>query len=529
VYIGGEALARGYQRHPDWTAERFLPDPFSPIPSARLYKTGDLAAWSDDGQIQFLGRSDHQVKLRGFRIELSEVECVLGEDPQVASTVAVVREDRSGDRQLVAYLVPRNGHTMDVAALRERISRKAPGYMVPSAYVVLKDLPRTPSGKVDRRALPPPTSDRSQCDGSYVAPRTDVETALTQIWSEVLGVERVGVHDNFFQLGGHSLLAVRLFAQIEKRLRKKLDLSALFQGATVAELARIVDMQDASGGTRSIVSIQPHGSKTPLFLLHGLAGTALTWRALVQHFGPDQPIYGFEPPRENGTPQPLESIGDMAARYVADLLQFAAQGPYCLAGYSFGGWVAFEMACQLADMGKPVSLLAMVDTGPGRTRPGRVTRIWRDAPSIAHNIPFWVWDNIWRSPTKKLRARLRRETRTLWKRLLWRHQGGKALLRQELEDVVDTDANQLPDTLRIVMQAHMEAINEYRPRRFSGRVTLFRARTRPLFHSLDEDLGWKDLAAGGVEVIQIPGNHDSILEEPHVARLARRLQDCLDR
>ncbi|HIP97643.1 MAG TPA: amino acid adenylation domain-containing protein, partial [Anaerolineae bacterium] len=240
LYIGGDSLARGYLNRPGLTAERFLPDPFSEEPGARLYKTGDLARYLPDGNIEFLGRADHQVKIRGFRVELGEIEAVLGGHPALREVVVLAREDGSGSKRLVAYVIPAQKPVPTVSELRDFLKEKLPEYMVPSAFVTLEALPLTPSGKVDRRALPAPDGARPELEGAFVAPRTPVEKELAGIWTQVLGVERVGIYDNFFDLGGHSLLATQVISRVRTTYQVDLPLRRLFETPTVAGLAALI-------------------------------------------------------------------------------------------------------------------------------------------------------------------------------------------------------------------------------------------------------------------------------------------------
>jgi hypothetical protein len=237
LYVGGEGLARGYLNRPDLTAARFVPDPFAKVPGSRLYATGDVVKRRSDGALDFLGRRDGQVKLRGFRIELEEIEAALRDHESVREAVAVVREDRAGDARLVAYATAREGASLDARGLRDHLKRKLPEHMVPSAFVVREALPLTPNGKVDRRALPAP--DDGSRDAVSLAPTTALEKRIAAVWEDVLGVPRVGIHENFFDLGGHSLLLL----QVHSRLRaafpdSDLEASALFEHPTVASLAR---------------------------------------------------------------------------------------------------------------------------------------------------------------------------------------------------------------------------------------------------------------------------------------------------
>jgi amino acid adenylation domain-containing protein len=237
LYIGGDGLARGYHGRPDLTAERFVPDPFAAGDGSRLYRTGDLVRWREDGTLEFLGRIDQQVKLRGFRIELGEIEAVLDSHHDVSAAAVSVREDSPGDQRIVAYVVPAGEHRPDAEQLRRLLKTKLPPFMVPSAFVVLEAFPVTPNGKLDRRALPPPNGTRPDLARSYVAPQSPVEEALAAIWRAVLGVDRVGLDDDFFDLGGHSMLAVRMLTKVHDELGLELSLGAVFEHSTIRELA----------------------------------------------------------------------------------------------------------------------------------------------------------------------------------------------------------------------------------------------------------------------------------------------------
>ena len=237
LYIGGDGLARGYLNRPELTEDRFVPSPFSDDPAAHLYATGDQARYLTDGNIEFLGRLDHQVKIRGFRIELGEIETVLAERPEVSQVVAQVREDVPGDRRLVAYIVAEAGSDFTLSDLRRHVKERLPDYMVPSAIVMLESLPLTPNGKVDRRALPVPELSREDLEEDYVAPRTALEEQLVEMWSELIGSDRIGVHDNFFALGGHSLLATQIVSRIRDAFSVVLPVDDLFNSPTIAGIA----------------------------------------------------------------------------------------------------------------------------------------------------------------------------------------------------------------------------------------------------------------------------------------------------
>jgi acyl carrier protein len=240
LHIGGDGLARGYLNRPELTEEKFIANPFSTESGARLYKTGDLARYLPDGNIEFLGRIDNQVKIRGYRIELGEVEAVLAQHPAVQQAVVLAREDTPGDKRLVAYVVSANGLAILSYDLRNYLQRKLPDHMVPSAFVFLDSLPLTPNGKLDRKSLPAPGQSRPELEDDFAAPRTPVEETLANIWADVLKLEKVGVHDNFFRLGGHSLSATQVVSRMRNAFAVEVRLRQIFESPTVAEMAALI-------------------------------------------------------------------------------------------------------------------------------------------------------------------------------------------------------------------------------------------------------------------------------------------------
>ncbi|MDF5731043.1 MAG: amino acid adenylation domain-containing protein [Rhizonema sp. PD38] len=363
LYIGGEGLAQGYINCPELTAERFIPNPFADKNGVRLYKTGDLARARQDGNIEFLGRIDHQVKIHGFRIELSEVETVLIQHKNVKKAIVIAKKNVSGDKYLVAYIVS-NVETQNFASLlRNFLKEKLPEYMVPKAFVVLDSLPLNKSGKVDRWALTELDSPASRLtDKTFIAPRTATESTLAKIWAEVLNVERVGIYDNFFDLGGNSLLTVRLMKQIHKQFESELPLSSLFLNPTIESLATSLSSKADSLPWSPLVPIQPAGSSPAFFCVHPIFGVVFPYYELAHHLGTNQPFYGLQPIGLDGKSSPLTRIEDMAAHYIEAIRRVQPKSPYYLGGWSFGGWVAFEMAQQLQKSGEEVALLAMLDT-----------------------------------------------------------------------------------------------------------------------------------------------------------------------
>ena len=523
LHLGGAGLARGYLKRAALTAEKFVPDPFSSKPGARMYKTGDLARYQPEGTIQFLGRLDHQVKLRGYRIELGEIETVLSRHPHVEQAVVIVREDQPGDKRLVAYVVPRldeseAGSKEEAtrqlsASLRSLLAQKLPEYMMPSAFVMLEALPLTPNGKVDRRSLPKPDAGRGALEHTYLAPRDNLERQLANIWEKILDVKSVGVEDSFFELGGNSLLAVRLFAQIENRFGKRLPLSALFQAPTIGQLASALRDSESSKAWSSLVAIQPHGSKAPLYCIHAAGANVLIYRPLARHLGLDQPVFALQARGLDGQEQPFLHVEDMAAHYIREVRAFQPQGPYHLLGASFGGLVIFEMAHQLRAQGQQVGVMAMLNTNCPVYPASRKIR-FHLAHLREHGLKFYA-SAIWETLKRKM---------------------GRPTVSVEVTAAPDPELARLvadsrhgDEALVRTVLAILDAEKDYVPRGkiYPGKITLFWAADAAA-DSEDNRLGWEKLAAGGLEVHEVPGTHISIREEPHVAVVAERLRRCLE-
>ncbi|MGW7068675.1 non-ribosomal peptide synthetase, partial [Streptomyces sp. NPDC054872] len=388
LYLTGDQLARGYAGRPGLTSERFVADPFGP-PGARMYRTGDLMRRRREGDLEFLGRVDEQVKLRGFRVELGEVEAVLMAQWQVARAAAVVREDRPGDRRLVAYVVPADGNPLDLDELRGRLASALPDFMVPTALVALDTFPLTPNGKLDRRALPAV----ELRGGAGRAPRNPQEEALCGLFAEVLGVTGVGIDDSFFDLGGHSLLAIRLLTRIRTVFGVRVSLRALFEAPTVARLVQRFDGDDMGDGLAVLMPMRADGSRPPLFCVHPASGLSWAYVGMLQHLGPDQPVYGLQArgiAEEQRLPVSLE---EMAADYAEQIRKVQPEGPYHLLGWSFGALAAYAVATALQDQGENVAYLGLLDGYPrsdmaeGPDEPPRVNEA--DGPADADE-----WDGL---------------------------------------------------------------------------------------------------------------------------------------
>jgi amino acid adenylation domain-containing protein len=535
LHIGGAGLARGYLRRPDLTAEKFIPNPFSPVlsevegdePGSRLYKTGDLARYLPDGNIDFLGRIDYQVKIRGFRIELGEIEAVLGQHPAVREAVVVSREDAPGDssaplrtgKRLVAYVVAKQQQPFTVSDLRGFLKKKLPDYMVPSAFVTLDALPLTTHGKVDRRAFPEPDQTRPGLAGTYVAPRTAVEEALTGIWAEVLGLERVGINDDFFEFGGHSLLMVQLISRIRQTFQADVPLLRLYQSPTVAGFAEAIaercsEGEKAGGSVFScLVPLRDQGDRVPLFCVSGAKGYVNVFHEFALHLGAEQPVYGLEPPGLDGQREPLGSIEALAEEFIRHIRLIQPEGPYCLFGLCFGGRVVYEIARQLTAQGQRVAVLAMLDTAA----PGAFQRPSWPKRSLLYARDFWQMDS--RKKTKFLRARYSRFRQWL---------GYQNETEAGSNGSEGLDAGQV--VLRKVIAANVQASRRYDVKPYPGRVLLFRGTKgskRSRHCTVDPLYGWGKVTGGRVEMHVIKGHHEKILREPKVHRLVKVLDEYL--
>lgn len=528
IYIGGAGLARGYLNRPDLTAEKFIHESFhSNAPPERLYRTGDLARYRPDGNIEFLGRMDNQVKIRGFRIELGEVETALREHPTLHGAEVLAREDQPGDKRLVAYFVLKPGQSTTREELRVFLKEKVPAYMAPSVFVPLDELPLAPNGKVDRRALPAPDLNGQELENRFVAPRDGTELRLAKIWEEVLHAWPVGVRHHFFELGGDSLLAARLVARIEENFARKLSIGAVFRSPTVEQLAKLLrnGSESGLGSASSIVEIQSHGAKPPLFLVHGMGG-GMFWgyTNLSRHLGGGQPIYAFNSRGLAGLEE-FSTIEEMAAQYLADLRAFQPNGPYCLGGYCFGGNVAYEMARLLAAQGEKTALLALFNCPAHNSGYDRFRVTPATCFKFLQNLRRWA-GHVLELKREQARDFLRWKARAMQKkcvRLFNRLHAAPSVFN--VDEWVDLSSQ--PEDRHKLWAAHMRAYLEHRPKPYSGHVTLFRTHDHALFCSFDDAYGWRELAAGGVTVRVFSGAHESILDEPHVQAVADALKSCL--
>ncbi|MBD2194868.1 MULTISPECIES: non-ribosomal peptide synthetase [Calothrix] len=521
MYVGGAGVTRGYLNRSDLTAQKFIFNPFNH--NSRLYKTGDLARYLPNGELEYLGRIDHQVKIRGFRIELGEIEALLATHPDIWESVVLVREDEPGDKRLVAYIVTKE-QSPTATELRQYLKAKLPEYMVPSAFVTLQSLPLTSNGKIDRKALPAPFQNSNS--ERFVAPRNQLELQLTQIWSQILKVEEVGVKDNFFDLGGHSLLAPYLSTRIKQQIGKEISIATLFQNPTIEQQATILQQDSDSTNSSCLVAIQPHGSQPPLFCLPGAGGTPFYLSNLARCLGQEQPFYSFQANNLAGELEAIAQVEDIAANYIQELLIVQPQGPYFLAGHSFGGKVAFEMAQQLIEKGYEVALVAILDS---------------KAPFEQEKLVGHDWDNAkwlleFARATELVFAKNLDISDEIMPSLVWEEQLKYVLQRLKIVDILPPDAEiiQLNNMVQILKA---NSLVNYVPQRFyPTQIALLRAIETAVeqpdseLHSQilqDATWGWSKFSTKPINLHFVPGNHITMMNPPHVQALAECLKVCI--
>ena len=475
LYIAGLGLARGYLNRAALTAERFVADP-NGAPGARMYRTGDLARWRADGVLEFLGRADTQLKLRGLRIEPGEIEAALLQQGSVARAAVIAREDVPGVQQLVAYVVP-VGRNVSTSALREHLRGSLPDYMLPQAIVPIADLPLTPNGKLDRRALPAPEIAPTR---TRRAPRTPQEEILCGLFAEVLGVERVGIDDNFFELGGHSLLAIRLISRIRASLDAELSIRSLFEAPSVEQLAkRLIRGRPALSDFEALLPIRPSGSKLPLFCIHDAGGFSWPYSKLIRHIPSEHPIYGLQ--ARNLTQRALRprSIDEMAADYVDLIRRVQPSGPYNLLGWSFGGLVAHAIATQLQALGEEIGLLAMLDSYPVQHE----SMLLDDDDNPSRQVAI--------NPIMNLLDVLRRE-------------GLSTLKEHHYEAIMDTFKN------------NTRLMQTFAPQRFRGGISLFVATVSEAKPPVN---AWRRHVTGEIKVHPVDCAHDNMMDPVPAERI----------
>lgn len=497
LYVSGAGLARGYLGRPGLTSERFIADPFGP-PGTRMYLTGDMARLRADGSLDYVGRADHQVKIRGFRIELGEIEAALVQHPQLEDAAVIVREDQPGDKRLAAYVIP-SEETFDTAELRKYAAERLPDYMVPAAFVTMKELPLTPNGKLDRKALPAPDFAAAVTGRG---PRTPQEEILCDLFMEVLHLPRVGIDDRFFDLGGHSLLAVQLMSRIREALGVELSIGNLFEAPTVAGLAERLEMGSSQSALDVLLPLRTSGDKPPLFCVHPAGGLSWCYAGLMTNIGTDYPIYGLQA-RGIGQREELpKTLDDMAADYIKQIRTVQPKGPYHLLGWSLGGNVVQAMATQLQNQGEEISLLVMLDAYPNHFLPIKEAPDDEEALIALLALGGYDPDSLGDKPLDFEAAIeiLRRD--------------GSALASLD-ETVILNLKNTYVNSVGI--------LGSYKPKTFRGNVLFFRSTIIPDWFDPIEPDSWKPYINGQIEQIDIDCRHKDLCQPEPLAQIGKVL------
>lgn len=521
LYIEGAGLALGYWQDEERTNAAFIVD----ANGRRLYKTGDWGRYLPDGNIEFLGRTDSQVKIQGYRIECGEIVAVLEQHPTVRTAVVLAMGDRQAERMLVAFVVGATGSEPDGQALRQFLGERLPSYMVPHRIVPLAALPLSHNGKVDRQALAKLELRPLAANKTAELPRTSTETRLGVLFCEVLGLAGIGIDDSFFAAGGTSLQAVRLLSKIEAGFGVAIGFARFLENQTVAQLAKLLADRAASSAQRSMVHIRS-GKSGDMFCVHPIGGGIFNFVALAQRLAGDLNVFGFQSVGLEDGRQPLVTVEAMAGHYLSELLVRQPDGPYLLCGYSFGSLVAFEMARQLAQRGRKVAQLIILD--------GAAPLSARRGQAVDFAPPFNLDDGMWLTVLAKTLGRAQKNggawdpprlagmalpeqlaafKRWVGDRGLFQSAEGQKMLEQLLE----------------VHRCNYAAMLQYRPGTYAGDLTVVQARDKSpgseiltFYDNYHKDgLGWAELTTGDVTLKSVPGDHYSFLEPPQVDHLAR--------
>jgi amino acid adenylation domain-containing protein len=537
LYLGGAQVGRGYLNRPDLTAERFVVDPFNDACEARLYKTGDRVRRLPDGAIAFLGRVDRQVKIHGHRIELGEIETVMRLHPAVQEGVVAVREDAPGDRRLIAYVRPQRCSPTLLSELRMLLKERLPPYMIPSAFVLVDAFPVTPNGKLDVTALPPPEAGSFESEERELRapPRTPTEEILAGIWREFLKVKQVSVDDDFFELGGHSLMLTQMIHRINLAFGVSLGVPELFHNPTVEKLAKIIAAQQpiTRRGPRAFQLQQGKGERPVYFIYAGPNEFRL-----AQLMGESYPTFGIEAPwpitwlqaLANNQVSAFPSLEQLIAPYLAVLRSHARPSSCLLAGHSFAGLIAFEVAHRLQEQGDKVDLVILFDT-------------WAKYPT-AREVAWRQWRRNWKrdpdqSSADQLSQSFGLRLKHSWLVTQWMlMQEARAVYRALVprrgergpSNMVDEQGAPVP--WEHIEKLYVKILESYRPRPLNARGILFRSEPpdEKYPRAFDDSLGWSNLFAGGLKIIPVPGDHYSAIREQNhvlVRSLVREMDESL--
>lgn len=531
--VSSSCLALGYLNRPELTAEKFIPNPFDDGISDRLYRTGDFARRREDGVIEFLGRGDNQVKIRGQRIELGEVEAVIRALPLVQDCVVVAKGTAADERFLSAYIVAAD--KLSGKEVADFMRSQVPDHMIPVEFNFLDVLPLTPNGKIDRLALQesmaPARVDPDPIPNEQ--PRRNViENKLLDMWKVLLNRSMIGIHDAFFDLGGHSFLAVRLFAKIEEEFGVRLPITTLYHAATIAQLAERIKQGGSPDPTwNPLVPIRVQGSKPPFFGIHGHEGGVLFWNSLLKFWPEDQPFYALQAQGVDGIQPALTTFEDMAALYICEIRKVQPRGPYYLGGYSMGGEIALEIGQQLFRQGDQVKLLVMFDTKFINYRSNSISAFSLSPSDVNARRPpsrLSIWRHKWAGHARRL-AKLSagQKVTYLLHGISYRIE---CSLVFSIVKIFRMMGKRLPDRLLLnyLRKSHTQALHAYSPQWYPGRITLFRASETAAAEPEDSLTKWESISGGGMDVCHFNATHD-LLHPKFAPEVAAQLINCLAR
>ena len=540
--IAGMPLAEGYLRAPELTAEKFLEWNTKNEEKVRVYRTGDMARILHDDQVEFLGRSDNQIKIRGFRVELGEIEAHLNGLDEVQQAVVGVQEDTIGQKQLIAYLLMADNPTITIKGKTPTTDRKKnlqpdtpftlptdrqqfykkylakmlPAYMVPQEFVEIEDFPMTQSGKIDRKKLPRVKISELSSTETYYPPSSPTESLIAKIWMKLLRLSKVSIRSNFFELGGYSLIGIRMMAAIERETGTRLPLVSLFENPTIEELSAVITSTRDKIKWDSLVPIKSSGNKPPLYIVHGGGLNVSPFYNLLGKLDPEQPIYGIQAKGLNGVDDPPTSIEQIAAHYVSEILEHNPYGPYAISGYSFGGLIAYEIALQLKGLGKQVNKLILFDT-------------YADQKIEYAN----TWDKITQDIRNEFGKRII-ETKLLFEHPRIFKRIKEESLKRKLKRFLiflglrkEIKSTGILATQERIIRINRNAVKQYKIQPYPDEIHLFRVNIRSYYEPDLTYMGWVPHVEK-VNIIEVEGEHFSMFDGPKVVDLANKLQQILD-
>jgi amino acid adenylation domain-containing protein len=509
IFIGGDSVARGYLNRPALTADKFIKNPFSDDENDILWRSGDIGRFLPDGNIEYIGRTDHQIKVRGIRVETGEIEMTINNHQDVKNALVIGKKHPIHGSQVIAYVIPNSPNSISEESLRSYLKNILPIHEIPAAILFLEKFPKNSHGKIDRNSLPEPTDLQIYSKEDYSPPVNDAEKKLVSIWGKYLRVAQISTTDSFFDIGGDSLIAVQIFIEIEKHFNKYFPISLLIEADTIRKLATTFTNKIPKT-EKALVPLQPKGDRPPLFMVHADGGVFF-YNRLVKFLSPEQPLYGIQALGLKGIDKPLFSVAEMASQYIKEIKTIQPTGPYFIASYSIGAYIIFEMGHQLMNSGDQIGILGFIDTY-GKGYP-KIESIWKFIQlKISRQISTLSSFNI----AGKIHYLLRKT---------------KYRVRDFSTKVFASIFLFLPTKspksvlYNVVREAIYFAVDQYKLQTYPGKISIFRATKQPVGAKNDPTLGWGKYVSGEIEVIDIEGSHNSMMREPHLSELVRKIEE----